>query len=133
MKAKSGLPQPLPAASTTMQVPVRDVLSRAGHELVHLAWLLDNLQCQLSPLLQDAAGRDAGMLRQIQSFDHIGQIARGLEGFLAALAQETPPHWLVDPSAAAKNVSLAALSSRLGFTGQEIHQCATAWDECELF
>ena len=29
MKAKSGLPQPLPAASKRMQVPVRDVLSRA--------------------------------------------------------------------------------------------------------
>ena len=133
MKAQSNLPEPLAAAAKTLQIPVGDVLRRAGHELAHLAWVLDDLQCQLRPLLQDAAGRDAGMLRQIQSFDHIGQIAHGLEAFLAALALKTPPQWLVDPSAAAQNVTLADLSSRLGFAGEEKHRCATAWDECELF
>ena len=125
--------EPLAADPDTLQIPLRDVLKRAGHELVHLAWLLDNLQRQLGPLLQDAAKRDAGMLRQIQSFEHIGQISHGLAAFLAALALKTPRRWRVDPAAAAQFVTLADLSSRLGFTGEETHLCDPCWDECELF
>jgi len=133
MKAQSNPAEPVTAASKWLQVPIQDVLNRAGHELAHLGWLLDNLQFQLRPLLQDAAGRNAGMLRQIQSFDHIGQIARGLEAYLEALASQTPRDWLIDPFAAAQNVGLADLSSRLGSTGEEKDLRASGPDECELF
>lgn len=133
MTVLSNSPEPLAGDPGTMQIPLGDVLKRAGQELVHLAWLLDSLQRQLRPLLQDAAERDAGMLRQIQSFDHIGQISQGLAAFFAALASKTPRHWRVDPAAAAQFVTLADLSSRLGFTGEDTRLCAPCWDEWELF
>jgi hypothetical protein len=133
MNARSGGPQPIATNANRQQIPIRDVLSRAGHELVHLAWLLDNLQSQIRPLLQDAAANDTNMLLQMQSFDHIGQLAQALGEFFSALATKTPPPWLVDPSAAAQAVSLADLSSRLGFTGEEKNSCSTAWGEYELF
>jgi len=114
-------------------IPVADVLSRAGHELVQLAWLLEHLQRQIGPQLHEAASRDANILHQMQSFDHIGQKVTGLADFLAALAQGVPRQWLVDAGAAAQSVTLADLSSRLGFTNEEKDSCATAWGDCELF
>ena len=110
---------PIAADSNPQQVPIADVLSRAGHELVQLAWHLEHLQRHIGPLIQEAAGRDANILHQMQSFDHIGQKAMGLADFLAALAQAAPRQWLVDPAAAAQAIMLADLSSRLGFTGEE--------------
>jgi len=81
---------------------------------VQLAWHLEHLQRHIGPLIQEAACRDANILHQMQSFDHIGQKAMGLADFLAALAQAAPCQWLVDPAAAAQAVMLADLSSRLG-------------------
>ncbi len=133
MTVQSNSPEPPAAEPGSPQIPLRDVLDRAGHELIRLAWLLDSLQRQLRPLLQDAAKRDAGMLRQIQSFDHIGQIAQGLAAFFAALASKTPRRWHADAAAAAQFVTLADLSSRLGFTGEDTRLCAPCWDEWELF
>ena len=124
---------PIAADSNPQQVPIADVLSRAGHELVQLAWHLEHLQRHIGPLIQEAAGRDANILHQMQSFDHIGQKAMGLADFLAVLAQAAPCQWLVDPAAAAQAVMLADLSSRLGFTGEEYESCATAWGECDFF
>lgn len=114
-------------------VPIGDVLGRAGHELRKLVWRLENLQREIGPLVEEAARRDPGVLHQMQSFDEIGQNAAGLAEFLAALAQAAPRPWLVDPSAAARNILLADLSARLGFAREEKDACATAWGECELF
>jgi hypothetical protein len=133
MNARSDRAEPITAGSNPSQVPIGDVLSRAGHELVHLAWLLENLQGHICPLLQEVAGCDANILHQLQSFDHIGQIATGLSDFLAAVALEAPRRWLVDPGTAARRVKLADLSSRLGFAGEEKNSCSTAWGDCDLF
>jgi hypothetical protein len=133
MNARSDRLEPIVAGSNPLQVPISDVLSRAGHELMHLAWLLENLQSHICPLIQEAAGRDANILHQMQSFDRIGQIAGGLTDFLAALALEAPRQWLVDPRAAARSLTLADLSSRLGFADEEKDSCATAWGDCDLF
>jgi hypothetical protein len=133
MNARSDRIEPIAAGSKPSQVPVGDVLCRAGHELAHLAWLLENLQRHICPLMQEAAARDANILHQMQSFDHIGQIANAVGDFLAALALEAPRRWLVDPSAAARSVTLADLSSRLGFTDEEKNSCSTAWGDCDLF
>jgi hypothetical protein len=130
MNARSDRLEPSAADSNPLQVPIGDVLSRAGHELVHL--VLENLQSHICPLIQEAAGRDANILHQMQSFDRIGQIATGLTDFLAALALEAPRRWVVDPSAAARSVTLADLSSRLGFTSEEGNSCSTAWGDCDL-
>jgi hypothetical protein len=114
-------------------VPMADVLSRAGHELAQLAWLLEQLQTRLSPLIQEAAERDPGDLRHMQSLDHAGQQAMGLAEFLAALALAAPCEWRIDPSAAAHQVLLADLSARLGFKDSSNESRHTAWGECEFF
>jgi hypothetical protein len=133
MDARSNRREPIAEGSDPMQVPIGDVLNRAGHELVHLAWLLENLQSHILPFIQEAAACDANVLRQMQSFDQIGQIANCLSDFLAALALNAPRRWLVDPSAASQNVTLADLASRLGFTDEEKNSCSTAWGDCDLF
>lgn len=133
MNAKSERTGPITADSHRQQVPLRKVLRRAGHELVHLAWLLDNLQAHIRPLLQEAAAHDTNMLLQMQSFDHIGQAVQALGDFFTALARETPGPLLVDPAAAARGVSLSDLSSRLGFTSEEKSPCSVPRGEYELF
>ena len=133
MNARSDRLEPAGADLNPRQVPIGDVLNRAGHELVHLAWLLETLQSHICPHIQEAAARDANVLHQMQSFDRIGQIAAGLSEFLAALALEAPRRWVVDPSAAARSVTLADLSSRLGFTSEDGKSCSTAWGDCDLF
>lgn len=114
-------------------VPIADVLSRAGHELTQLAWLLDHLQEQIGPHIQERASRDPGILRQMQSFDRIGQNTEAIAGFLAALAHAVPRCWLVDPGAAARAIPLADLSARLGFADEDKEACATAWGQCDFF
>ncbi|HUI19656.1 MAG TPA: hypothetical protein VLZ74_01235 [Methylocella sp.] len=133
MNGRSDMLEPSAASSNPQEVPIGDVLSRAGHELVHLVWLLENLQSHIRPFIQEAAARDSNILHHMQSFDRIAQIAGGLTDFLGALAPEVSPQWLVDPSAAARSVTLADLSSRLGFSDEEKDSCSTAWGECELF
>jgi hypothetical protein len=108
-------------------------LSRAGHELAHIAWLLEHLQTLLSPLIQDAAGRDEDNIRHMQSFDYIGQKAMGLADFLTALALSAQDQWFVDPAAAARRVMLADLSARLGFKDKESDSYSPAWGECDFF
>jgi hypothetical protein len=133
MNARSDCGEPIDGASSPSKIPIADVLSRAGHELAHIAWLLENFQTHLSPLIQEAAARDQNALQQMQSFDHIGQITAGLADFLAALALAAPRQWLVDPGPAARTVMLADLSSRLGFADEATDSCSTAWGNCELF
>ncbi len=133
MNVKSARAEPIAADSNRQLVPLSKVLRRAGHELVHLARLLDNLQAHIRPLLQEAAAHDANMLLQMQSFDHIDQAVQALGDFFTALARETPGPWLVDPAAAARGVSLSDLSSRLGFTGEEKSSCSVPRGEYEIF
>jgi hypothetical protein len=133
MNSRSNRPHTIAKHAHRQQVPLCDVLSRAGGELVHLAWLLDNLQSHIRPLLQNAAAHDPNMLLQLQSFDHIGQLAHALADFFSALAKKTPRRWVVDPTTAAQAVRLADLSSRLGFAGEEKSSCSTSWGEYELF
>lgn len=114
-------------------VPLAEVLGRAGDELAQLAWLLEHLQMLIRPLLQEAAQRDETILRHAQSFDHIGQKAAGLAGFLAALSLAAPPEWRVDPAPAAKIVPLAALSSRLGFADDADDSRSDGRGDCEFF
>jgi len=132
MDTKLNRREPVATASHPMQVPIGDVLNRTGHELVHLAWLLENLQGHILPFIEEAAAGDANILHQTQSFDKIGQIAKCLSEFLAALALTAPRRWVVDPSAAAENVTLADLASRLGFSDEEKNLCSTAWGDCDM-
>ena len=133
MSSRSEGSEQTAGGSSPRQLAIGDALSRTSHELVHVAWLLENLQCHIRPLIQEAAARDANALRQLQGFDHIGQILHGLADFLAGLTQQTPCQWLVDPGKAASSVTLADLSSRLAFTDEENNVCATAWGDCDLF
>lgn len=133
MNARCSPPEVITATIDTQQLPMRDVLSRAGHESIHLAWQLDQLLRHILPVLQDVAAREPNMLHQIQSFDHICQFAHCLGDFLKALASEAPHSWAINPTAAAKAVTLADLSSRLGFADEEQGSCLTAWGDCELF
>lgn len=133
MSARSESNSPCGAGSNSPDVPIADVLGRAGHELAQLAWLLEHLQTQIRPFIQEAASHDANVLHHMQSFDQIGQKAIGIADFLAALARAAPRQWLVDPGAAARTVTLAELSMRLGFAGEASDSCCTAWGDCEFF
>jgi hypothetical protein len=118
--------------SRRSQVHMGDVLGRVGHELSHLARLLAHLEILLGPLIVEAAGRDAAVLRHMQGFDHIGQKVSGLADFLAALAPAASDQWTLDPTEAARVVTLADLASRLVFE-EDQNACATAGGDCELF
>ncbi|HXW72745.1 MAG TPA: hypothetical protein VEK34_15190 [Methylocella sp.] len=121
-------PNPDPA-----QIPLADVLSRVGHELTHLAWLLENLQNHLRPFSHDAAAQDSDMLIQMQSFDHISQIATALGEYLAALSIGLPSQWAVDAKRAARKITLEKLASRLGFAEEKNNLCSTAFGDLDLF
>jgi len=69
----------------------------------------------------------------MQSFDHISQVVHGLGDFLSALALKAPQQWLIDPSAAAKAIPLADLSSRLASSGEEKTSRSAACGDYELF
>lgn len=114
-------------------VPLADVLSRAGHELTHIAWFLQHLQILLSPLIIKAAEHDADHMRHMQSLDHIEQKIMGLADFVTALSNLAHEHWQIDPAAAADRVLLADLSARLGFKDSETETYSTAWGECDFF
>lgn len=117
----------------TGEVPIADVLSRVGHELGHLGRLLEHLQAQIRPLVQEAAAHGGNVLHQMQNVERIGQKTTGVADFLEALVLTIPRQWLVDPTAAARTVKLAELSSRLGFTDNTSDLCSTESGECELF
>lgn len=127
--------------SACMQAPIGDVLDRVSHELAHLACLLDDLEAVIGPLLLDAGRRDADVLHHAQGFDHIGQKLSGLADFLGALAPSASRQWLIDPSKAAKVVTLADLASRLGFPGEDAgspsrengRSPVAGGGDCELF
>lgn len=133
MSGQSESVDPIAAGSRSPEVPITDVLSRAGHELAELARLLDELQILINPFIQEAARGDPYFLNQIQSFDHIGQKVTGLADFLAALALAAPRGWQVDAATAARTVMLADLSSRLAFTDDAKGSCSTAWGDYEIF
>jgi hypothetical protein len=119
--------------SNSLIVPIGDILSRVGHELGHLARLLEHLETLVGPLTLDAASKDANFMHHMQGFDHIGQKMSGLSAFLAALAPDASSRWLVDPTAAARVVTLADLASRLAFVDEDQPSCSTAMGDCELF
>jgi hypothetical protein len=120
------------ALARSPNVPMGDLLGRVGHELSHLARLLAHLELLLGPLITEAAARDANILRHMQGFDHIGQKASGLAAFLAALAPAASDQWMIDPSEAARVVTLADLASRLVFSEEDKTSCSAGGD-CELF
>ena len=65
----------------TAEMPIADVLSRVGHELAHLGRLLEHLQAQIRPLVQEAAAHDGNVLHHMQNVDRIGQKATGVADF----------------------------------------------------
>jgi len=128
MKAQTVSGEP----SGSPHVPISDVLGRVSDELAHLARLLDHLESLIGPLILEAGRRDADVLHHAQGIDHIGQKLSGLAAFLAALAPDASGQWLIDPSAAAKVVTLADLASRLGFSSKDARSL-DAWGDCDLF
>ncbi len=129
MKAQTNSGEP----AIELHVPIADVLSRISYELAHLSRLLEHFERFAAPLVVEAARRDADVLHQMQGFDHIGQKLSGLADFLAALAPAASDRWTVDPSAAARSVTLADLAARLGFSDENGASCSTAWGDFELF
>ncbi|MEJ0096639.1 MAG: hypothetical protein WDN46_25510 [Methylocella sp.] len=115
-----------------LDVPIADVLGRVGHELAHLARLLEHFESIAAPLALEAARRDVDLMREMQGLDHIGQKLSALADFLAALAPAASKRWMVHPSAAARVVRLADLAARLGFSDGNEASCAAAWGDVEL-
>jgi hypothetical protein len=101
-------------ASDDETLAMGDVTKRIGRELTALAQSVHHLQGLISPLILEAAARNPAHLQELQDFDHIAQKLGNLSDFLAALAQDVPDHWQVDPTAASKVITLSDLSSRLG-------------------
>jgi hypothetical protein len=101
------------AAATS--VPIADVTDRVGEALSHVGEAVHRLQSLIAPLVIEAAARNPAHLRELQDFDHICQKLKNLADFLGALALVLPDDWRLDPSVAAKVLTLADLSNHLTF------------------
>ncbi|MDR3406950.1 MAG: hypothetical protein P4L68_00455 [Methylovirgula sp.] len=94
-------------------VPIADVTDRVGEALSEIGESVHRLQSLIAPLILEAAARNPVHLRELQDFDHISQKLKNLGDFLGALALALPDHWRLDPSVAAKVLTLAELEARL--------------------
>lgn len=114
-------------------VAMRDVADRIGNELAELAVAIHRLQMLISPLLNEAALRNPVHLQELQDIDHIYQKVGNLAEFLAALALILPEHWMLDPSMASQVITLSALASRLGFSGDNGIAADHPAGDCDFF
>jgi hypothetical protein len=101
--------------SSVPSVPIADVTDRVGEALTDIGEAMHNLQSLIAPLVIEAAARNPAHLHELQDFDHISQKLKNLADFLGALALVLPDHWRLDPSVAAKMLTLADLSTHLAF------------------
>jgi hypothetical protein len=104
-----------PELTNSMSVPIADVTDRVGEALSEIGESVHRLQSLIAPLILEAAARNPVHLRELQDFDHISQKLKNLGDFLGALALALPDHWRLDPSVAAKVLTLAELEARLAF------------------
>jgi hypothetical protein len=114
-------------------VAMRDVADRIGNELAELAAAIHNVQTLISPLLHDAAKTNPIHLHELQDLDHIYQKVGNLAEFLAALSLILPKQWVLDPSTASQVITLSALASRLGLTGDMAVEAEQPAGDCEFF
>ncbi len=113
-------------------VPIADVTDRVGEALSEIGDSVHRLQSLIAPLILEAAARHPAHLRELQDFDHISQKLKNLGDFLGALALALPDHWRLDPSVAAKVLTLAELEARLAFAKKSASETHAAGD-FELF
>ena len=106
---------PIDSADNKASVPIADVTDRVGEALGDVGEAVHRLQSLMAPLILEAAARDPQHLREFQDFDHICQKLKNLADFLGALALILPDDWRLDPSVAAKALTLADLSNHLAF------------------
>lgn len=118
--------------SRTASVPVADVTDRVGEALTDVGEAMHRLQSLIAPLVLEAAARNPSHLRELQDFDHICQKLKNLADFLGALALVLPDHWQLDPSVAARVLTLADLSTHLAFA-EKSDEAAHAPGDFELF
>jgi hypothetical protein len=100
-------------------VPIADVADRVGEALDDVGEAVHRLQSLIAPLVLEAAARNPTHLRELQDFDHISQKLKNLADFLGALALILPNDWRLDPSVAAKVLTLADLSTHLAFAEKD--------------
>lgn len=117
---------------TAPAVPLRDVLDRVAAELVDLARLLERFETAAGPRILEAATRDPNLVRQLQSFDQIGQRVMGLVAFLTALAPTVARRCHLDPRPAAGVVTLADMAARLAFRDEGVPSASVDRGDCEL-
>jgi hypothetical protein len=118
--------------SRAQSVPIADVTDRVGEALTDIGEAMHNLQSLIAPLVIEAAARNPAHLHELQDFDHISQKLKNLADFLGALALVLPDHWRLDPSVAAKMLTLADLSTHLAFA-ERTDDDAHAPGDFELF
>lgn len=100
------------AAAPAPRVPVAQVVGVFETELSKLAALGDDLQDALAAAALD--GRPgAEFLTQAQNLDLMVQRLRSLASFLALVAPSLPERWRVDPTLAARELTLSSLERRL--------------------
>jgi hypothetical protein len=108
-----------PSQSPATSIPVADVTDRVGDALADVGEAMHRLQSLIAPLVLEAAARNPAHLRELQDFDHICQKLKNLADFLGALSLVLPDHWQLDPSVAAKVLTLADLSTHLAFVEKD--------------
>lgn len=97
------------------RVPLSGVLSSAALEAQELAGLGNRFQGLVAELMQASTGAvQADRIVQAQGLDGLVQRLSALSTFLEALGANLPPDWAVDPSLAAKNLSLDQSVRRFG-------------------
>ena len=110
------LPQQLSspaAAAEDPRVPVSHLLDVFQAELSELAGLADGLQDVVAEMALGTAPAGDGFIAEAQNLDFIVQRLRSLATFMQLVAPGMEVNWTVDPSAAARGLTLASLTERL--------------------
>ena len=101
------------AGEAESRVPVSHLLEVFQAELSELAGLADGVQDAVAEIALGAPGARDGFITEAQSLDLIVQRLRSLATFMRLVAPGMELGWTVDPSTAARSLTLARLTDRL--------------------
>lgn len=131
-----GVPDPPAAAlsapnSASSHESAAEIARRVASELQQLSTVTARIECAVSGLILNSPGSTAGLHRDLQSLDSLGQMLDALAQFLNDMATQIPPNWQFDPTKAASAIKLKDLAQRL--VNQKNEAATTRANDCDFF
>jgi hypothetical protein len=93
--------------------PIVDILSRVAVELTDLAGSVERLHSLVETIDHNCAVQRSAYFHTAQSIDIAEQRLASLSHFITELVELIPPDWEILGHAAARNLKLTALATRL--------------------